>query len=63
MMLFLPPLHLQPVWKRLGYRHGDFPVTEMVASEMISLPLYPEMTEADVEETTAALEAYLSSST
>jgi dTDP-4-amino-4,6-dideoxygalactose transaminase len=63
MMLFLPPLHLQPVWGRLGYHQGDFPVAEKVASEVLSLPLYPEMTEADVEEATAALESCLSSTT
>jgi len=63
MMLFLPPLHLQPVWARLGYHQGDFPVTEMVASEVLSLPLYPEMAEANVEEASAALKACLSSST
>jgi len=59
MTLFLPPLHLQPVWARLGYHQGDFPVTGMVASEVLSLPLYPEMTEVDVEEVVAALESCL----
>ena len=63
MTLFLPPLHLQPVWARLGYHQGDFPVAEMVASEILSLPLYPEMTEADVEEAAAGLGACLSSTT
>jgi len=47
----------------LGYHQGDFPVTGMVASEILSLPLYPEITEADVEEATAALEVCLSSTT
>jgi dTDP-4-amino-4,6-dideoxygalactose transaminase len=55
-VMFLPPTHLQPVWRRLGYREGDFPVTEMVAKEMLSLPIYPEMTSEQVREVVTALE-------
>lgn len=43
------PLHLQPVYKDLGYRRGDFPETEKAASEILSLPLYPELTHAQME--------------
>jgi|Deesub1362A_J573_1020465.scaffolds.fasta_scaffold00004_237 dTDP-4-amino-4,6-dideoxygalactose transaminase len=35
------PLHLQKAYERLGYRKGDFPVSERVASEILSLPMYP----------------------
>ena len=38
------PLHLQPAYKFLGYRIGDFPVAEKYARQTISLPLYPHMT-------------------
>lgn len=43
------PVHLQKAYEGLGYREGDFPVTERMAREQMSLPLYPEMPEADVE--------------
>ena len=37
------PLHLQPAYKDLGYREGDFPVSEQVAGRVLSLPMYPEL--------------------
>jgi dTDP-4-amino-4,6-dideoxygalactose transaminase len=43
------PLHLQPAFKKLGHRAGDFPVAEAVARQEISLPIFPEMTEAQLE--------------
>ncbi len=43
------PLHLQPVYADLGYRVGNFPHTEQAAREILSLPLYPEMTDAQVK--------------
>jgi dTDP-4-amino-4,6-dideoxygalactose transaminase len=35
------PLHLQAAYRRLGYRKGDFPVSEETAAEILSLPMYP----------------------
>ena len=37
------PLHLQPAYEHLGHRTGDFPVTEALAAEVLSLPIYPEI--------------------
>ena len=39
------PLHLQPAAKSLGYKLGDFPVAEQLAKEMLSLPVYPELSD------------------
>jgi dTDP-4-amino-4,6-dideoxygalactose transaminase len=37
------PLHLQRAYERLQYRPGDFPVTERVAKEIVSLPMFPQL--------------------
>ena len=42
------PFHLQGGYKKLGYSEGDFPVTEKLSKRILSLPIYPEMTEAQV---------------
>ena len=43
------PVHLQPAYAALGYRVGDFPVTERVAQQCLSLPIYPELSKKEQE--------------
>ena len=49
------PLHLQPVFASLGHTKGDFPVTERVASQCLSLPMNPYLSTEDIEKVTQAL--------
>ena len=38
------PLHLQKAYQGFGYKQGDFPITERAASEIVSLPMFPQIT-------------------
>ncbi|ACK68748.1 DegT/DnrJ/EryC1/StrS aminotransferase [Gloeothece citriformis PCC 7424] len=44
-MIYYPlPLHLQPVYQNLGYQKGQFPVSETVCNQVLSLPMFPDLT-------------------
>ncbi|MCM8765644.1 MAG: DegT/DnrJ/EryC1/StrS family aminotransferase [Candidatus Omnitrophica bacterium] len=43
------PLHLQKVYRELGYKKGDFPVAEKIAGEILSLPMFPHLTEKQIK--------------
>jgi dTDP-4-amino-4,6-dideoxygalactose transaminase len=49
------PLHLQPAYAFMGHREGDFPVGEAYARECLSLPIYPELTDEQLERVAAAV--------
>jgi dTDP-4-amino-4,6-dideoxygalactose transaminase len=49
------PVHLQPAYRHLGYRRGDFPVAEQSADELVSLPMFPELTPDQIAFVTAAV--------
>jgi dTDP-4-amino-4,6-dideoxygalactose transaminase len=52
------PLHLQPCFAYLGYKEGAFPESERAAREVLSLPVYPELTRAQLDETVAAIRSF-----
>ena len=54
------PNHLLDCLKNLGYGEGDLPVTERVAKEVLSLPLYPELTEKQIQTVVSQVKAFLS---
>ena len=48
--VFYPkPLHLQDCFKQLGYKQGDMPVAERLCNEVLSLPVYPELSRREIE--------------
>jgi dTDP-4-amino-4,6-dideoxygalactose transaminase len=57
------PCHLQPAFQHLGYQAGDFPQTETLSQEILSLPLYPGLTEAQVNYVVSAIQNLLCSTT
>jgi dTDP-4-amino-4,6-dideoxygalactose transaminase len=53
------PVHLQNCYKGWGYTHGSLPVTERVASEILSLPMFPGLTLEQQERVAAAIEEFV----
>jgi dTDP-4-amino-4,6-dideoxygalactose transaminase len=49
------PLHLQPAFAELGYQEGDFPVSERLGNEWISLPLFPGITVGEISQVVSVL--------
>lgn len=54
------PLHLQEVYKHLGYHKGDLPNSEYICEHVLSLPIYPELTQGDIEEVARAVKKVMS---
>ena len=53
------PIHLQQSAEFLGYRKGDMPVTEKVASEVLSLPMFAELTDGQLERVTDSVRSFM----
>jgi len=53
------PLHLQPAYRHLGHKEGDFPITEECARQVLSLPLYPELAQAQIEEVARSVKEFM----
>ena len=49
------PIHLQPLYGQLKYKEGDLPETERAAKEVLSLPIYPEITEEQLQTVAEAI--------
>ncbi len=52
------PLHLQQAYAHLGHSKGDFPVTEDIASRLLSLPMFPELTKEQIEYVVQCIREY-----
>lgn len=52
------PIHLQPAYASLGHQPGSFPITERLAGEILSLPMYAELTDAQIEYIADAVRAF-----
>ncbi|HWQ46572.1 MAG TPA: DegT/DnrJ/EryC1/StrS family aminotransferase [Longilinea sp.] len=52
------PIHMQPAYSELGHGEGSFPEAERACRELISLPLYPEMSESMVERVAAVIKSW-----
>ena len=52
------PLHLQPCFAYLGYKQGSCPESERAAREVLSIPIYPELTEGQMNEVVAAVRTF-----
>jgi dTDP-4-amino-4,6-dideoxygalactose transaminase len=52
-------VHLQNAYASLGHRKGDFPVSEACADSFLSLPMFPELTDAQIDTVVAALKECL----
>ena len=59
-MIYYPiPLHLQEAYSYLNYKKGDFPVTEKAAEDIISLPMFPELTTEEIKIITNEIKTFL----
>jgi dTDP-4-amino-4,6-dideoxygalactose transaminase len=52
------PIHLQEAYRYLGYQRGDFRITEEYAGEILSLPMYPELTEEQIQYVVKAISGF-----
>lgn len=57
--VYFPPIHLQPFYQEMGYRPGQFPITEGLAARTIALPFHNHLTEGDVDHVVKTLHGLL----
>jgi len=54
------PIHLQEAYKNCGYKKGQFPVTELASSTILSLPMFPELTDVEIKYVTDQIKIFVS---
>jgi len=60
-MIYYPmPLHMQEAYHYLGYREGDFPVSEILSQQVLSLPMHTELTREQLSFITSAIREFFS---
>jgi dTDP-4-amino-4,6-dideoxygalactose transaminase len=52
------PLHITQAYTHLGYKNGDFPVAEKLTNEILSLPMYPELGEEQIDYVCEKIKAF-----
>ena len=52
------PLHLQKCYTNLGHKPGDFPVAEKAGRECLSLPIFPELTDPQIQRVAAVIKDF-----
>lgn len=57
------PIHLQPAYKDLGYKRGDFPVSEAQAQRILSLPMYAELTAEQIGRVAQTIREFMTTNT
>lgn len=53
------PCHLQPAYKHLGYTEGDFPNSEILSKQILSLPMYPGLSQAQIDHVVSSIQSVL----
>jgi dTDP-4-amino-4,6-dideoxygalactose transaminase len=58
-VLYIPPIHLQPVYSGLGLGPGSFPNAELVAKSLLCLPMHPGLSTDQIDTVTESVKAAL----
>ena len=57
-LIYPVPLHLQAAYAKLGYQRGSMPVAERICDTCLSLPIFPELTDSQIEHVIRAINSF-----